>query len=88
MKLMMVVVWCPTTKVDANSSEILMNAKVLFWALISAYVVQLCFSIITVNYHHDINILLFSIPPKFSKFPAAKNGFHLQYHKLWLFNEK
>lgn len=87
MKLIMLVVWCPMTKVNANSSEILMNAKVLSWALISACVVQLSFSIITVNYHHDIIILIFSTPLKFSKFPAAKNGFHLHYHKLWLFNK-
>lgn len=30
MKLIMLVVWHPMTKVNANSSEILMNAKVLF----------------------------------------------------------
>lgn len=82
MKLIMLVVWCPMTKVNANSSEILMIARVLFQALISACVVQLCFSVITVNYHHDIIILIFFIPLKFSKFPAAKNGFHLHYHKL------
>lgn len=76
------------TKVNANGSEILMTAKVLFWALISACVVQLCFSVITVNYHHDIIILIFFTPLKLSKFPAAKNEFDLHYHKLWLFNEK
>lgn len=55
----MLVVWCQITKVNANSSEILMIAKVLFQALISACVVQLCFSIITVNYHHDDITLIF-----------------------------